>query len=141
MAASARSPYFIPSRKRRRPGGRRSGPCPRRDGERGTAQSAGKEEAPGSGTEDDAGEPAEGDLGQSGQNAQNVIGKEGKQKGQHQENVKSLAWITSRYFFRDLSAHQAGDCVSAQAAGQREHQQRAGGDCGKGEQEGDPGAE
>mgnify|MGYP000290806354 CR=1 FL=1 len=85
-------------------------------------------------------EAPQGDGGESGQDAQQVVGEEGEKEGQHQKDI-GLGVDHIQIFFRDLSAHQAGDCVSAQAAGQREHQQRAGGDCGKGEQEGDPGAE
>ena len=96
MAASARSPYFIPSRKRRRP----AAPIramPQAGWRRRRRPERWQRGAPGPGAQDDARKPAEGDLGESGQDTQDVAGKKGNRKASTRK-ISVLAWITSRYF-------------------------------------------
>ena len=51
-----------------------------------TGPGAGEEQPPGPGQQDDEGEAAQGDGGQPGQDAQHVVGEEGEQEGQGEED-------------------------------------------------------
>ena len=78
------------------------------------------------------------DAGQPRQDAQDVVGEEGEQEGQGEEDG-GLGLQHRLVLLRQLPAHQPVGEVPAQPPGQGEHQQGARRHGGVGEEEGGPG--
>ena len=113
---------------------------PKRESQGGTAQGAGYQQAPGTSEHNDHQKTGGGDGGEPGQNAQQVIGKEGQEKGQDEESV-CFGPDDGEVLVGNGPAHQAVRKRLAQRACQEKDQQGGGEDRGDGKKKGGPGAE
>lgn len=139
MDSSQRSPYFIPSRKTATP------MIPSRTiAQRGRVRVAPPKalatSRPQGRVSTTITRNGGGDGGEPGQNAQQVIGKEGQEKGQDEESV-CFGPDDGEVLVGNGPAHQAVRKRLAQRACQEKDQQGGGEDRGDGKKKGGPGAE
>ena len=110
------------------------------DGEGGAPQCGGRQQSPGAGQEGDDKKTPEGDVGEPGQNADQVVGEEGEEKGQNEKYVL-LAAHHVQVALDDGMADHAVHKGLPQAPGQQKDHHGPQYHRAPGEQEGDPGAE